>query len=114
MNYNEFIRSLIEALGMNPDGALIGSIGAVIAVIGKVNGYTWKASLVIVIGGFCLSGYGLPAISENWEMKEGTQYFLVFLVGFLSNHIYVYLDTLAPKMFAIALEYVKKRLKLKK
>jgi quercetin dioxygenase-like cupin family protein len=65
MEYHTMIRALIEALGMHPDGALIGTIGAVIAVIGKVNGFDWKKSMVVIIGGFCMSGYALPALHEK-------------------------------------------------
>lgn len=105
------VREALESVGLHPDGAIIGAIGAGVAVIGKVNGYSWRSSLVIVVGGFTLCGYLLPAVSENWPIQKGTLYFLLFVSGFTSSHIYKFLDNNVPVLLSLVFNFVSKRFK---
>jgi hypothetical protein len=110
---NNILREQIEMIGMNPDGALIGAIGAIIAVIWKVNGYGFKSSIVIIVGGFCLCGYLYQSLAEHWPLPIATVYLIVFIIGFVSNHVYRFLDASAPKVLALGLDYISKWIKKK-
>lgn len=96
---------------MSPDGAIVGAIGAVVAVIGKVNGYDWKSSLAILLGGFTLCGYLMPALHEVWPLKPGTLYFALFICGFVSSHVYKFIDKQAPVLLAMLFQIANKYLK---
>lgn len=100
------LQELITSIGMNPVGATIGGIGSVIAVVWKVNGYGFKTSLVIIVGGFCLCGYLYTPLSIHWPLPPKTIYLLMFLIGFISNHVYRFLDASAPQLLMIAFNAV--------
>jgi hypothetical protein len=102
------LQKLIESIGMSPDGALIGAIGATIAVIWKVNGYGFKSSIVIIVGGFSLCGYLYDAALSYWPEGKDTFFLLMFLIGFISNHIYSFLDKKAPELLQMALDFLKR------
>lgn len=104
-------RAALEAVGLNPDGALVGAIGATVAVVGRVNGYSWKMSATIILSAFILCGYLLPAVAENWPLKQGTLYFLLFVAGFTSSHIYNFIDKQVPLVLNLAGEVISKRFK---
>lgn len=87
---------------MHPDGALIGGIGALMAVMGGPNQHGWKASLAIILGGFTMCGYMLPVLQEHFKFLQGTVYFIIFVMGFISRHVYEFLDTTAPKLLHLA------------
>lgn len=106
MNEN-FIHKLIETIGMNPDGAMIGAIGVIVATIGKVNGVSWKQALSLILGGMAISGYAVPAAIENTSFGNGTIFFMVFLLGAISPHVYTALDNFAPTILKLVSEYLK-------
>lgn len=112
MNTN-FIRTLIEKMGMDADGAMVGAIGAIVATIGKVNGVSWRQAAFLIIGGLCISGYVVPAIRESTDFGSGVIFFMVFLLGAISQHIYAALDNFAPVILKAGSEVVKGWLKKK-
>jgi len=113
MEHN-IIRDFVEGVGMNPDAATIGAIGAIIAVIWKVNGYSFRKSSVIILGGFCLCGYLYASLTKHWPMPQATLYLLMFLFGFISNHVYRFLDESAPEILELGFNYVSSFIKKKK
>jgi hypothetical protein len=116
-DHMNIVRKFLEAMGMHPDGALIGGIGALIAVVGAPNSHGWKASMAIIFGGFTLGGYLLPVLQEHMKFLEGTVFFIIFVAGFISRHLYEFLDTTAPQALRLAYrllsEYAEKRYKKK-
>lgn len=107
---NNVIREAVEIIGMHPDGALIGALGAIVAVVGKINGHGFKASMAIILGGFTMCGYLLPVFNEHLSFLEGTVFFLIFIVGYVSKHIYEFLDTSAPRLLQLLFLYVSTKL----
>jgi hypothetical protein len=103
------VREALETVGLNPDGAVVGAIGAAVAVVGKVNGYSWKMSVTIIVSAFALCGYLLPALAENWPLQPGTLYFLLFVAGFTSSHIYKFIDKQVPLLLNLAASIISKR-----
>jgi hypothetical protein len=116
-DHMNIVRSALEAMGMHPDGALIGGIGALIAVLASPNGHGWKASMAIISGGFTLGGYLLPVLQEHLQFLQGTVFFIIFVVGFVSRHVYEFLDSTAPQALRLAYtllsEYAAKKYKKK-
>jgi hypothetical protein len=108
MNHN-IIRDIIELAGMHVDGALIGGIGAIASVILKINGYSWRASLAIIFSGLLMCGYLLPAIQEQFTFLNSTVYFIIFCTGYVSRHLYQFLDQYAPKLLRMAFDVVSRR-----
>jgi len=109
MDYRNIIRYLLESSGMDPDGALVGAIGAVVAVINKVNGYSFRSSLVVIMSGMILTGYAHPVLVERWALSPKTVYLAMFLLGYVSHEFYRHLQQSAPTLFALGIEYIKKK-----
>lgn len=96
---------------MIPEGVMLGFMGAVMAILYKVNSFDWKGSFIILISGATLSGYGMPVLSENLNLGKGTSYFLVFLIGFLAPEVFKQLKQFAPGALKIIGSRVKKIIK---
>lgn len=112
-NMTNFVRQAIEDLGLDPDGALIGGIGTIIATIGRVNGVNWKEALLLTVAGLFLCGYVVPALREVTEIGEGLLFFVVFILGVVSQDVYKAIQGLAPALFKVAGEGLKEWIKKK-
>ena len=108
MEYTNYIRLFVEQLGMVSDGVMLGLMGAIMAVLYKVNTFTWRGSVIGLFSGSTLSGYGMPVLTENLNLGQGTSFFVVFLVGFLAPEIYKKLLKFAPGLLTAAGNRAKK------
>ena len=108
--YTNLIIQLINKAGMRPLGVLLGLIGGVLSVLYKVNGLSWRRALVVLISGGVLAGYGMPMLSENLHVGEGTGLFTVFIVGYIASDVFTYINKIVPSLLKAIGEKVKKKI----